>query len=80
MPGKRLHLVTDWSVEHALWLLESFNGLGYRNGSARIHSPYLWAGTSHYVRGKYVRDHVFSKTAVSKQAGCGGLIKLLSEK
>ncbi len=80
MPGKRLHLVNDWSVEHALWLLESFNGLGYRiNSKAGIHSPYLWAGTNHYTKGKFVRDGVYSSTAISKQAGCGGLIKLLME-
>lgn len=76
MPGKEFHLVDDWSIPHALWLLEGFNGHGYRM-YRKIHSPYLWAGTQHYTSGKYVQDGVYSATAVSKQAGCAGLIKLL---
>lgn len=76
MPGKRFHLVTDWSVEHALWLLEGFNGYGYRLYRG-INSPYLWAGTNHYSKGKYVADGVYSAEAVSQQAGVAGLMKIL---
>lgn len=80
MPGKAFDKIDDWSIAHALWLLESFNGHGYRLlRSGRIHSPYLWAGTSHYTRGKFVRDRVYDASAISKQAGCAGLIKLLME-
>lgn len=47
--------------------LEKFNGFGYRGKG--IHSPYLWAGTNHYLRGKYVADRKFSPTAVDQQLG-----------
>jgi len=76
MPGKRFHLNADWSVARSLWLLESFNGHGYRLYRG-IHSPYLWAGTNHYTKGKYIRDGEYDKNAVSKQAGVAGLLKLL---
>jgi lysozyme family protein len=79
MPGKRLHQVSDWSIPHALWLLESFNGFGYRL-YRHMPSPYLWAGTNHYMRGKYVADGKWSSTAVSKQAGCAGLLMALDIK
>jgi lysozyme family protein len=76
MPGKAFDEVDDWSLPHALWLLEGFNGRGYRLYRG-IHSPYLWAGTSHYTKGKYVADGKWNSEAVSKQAGCAGLIKIL---
>jgi lysozyme family protein len=78
MPGKEFDKVKDWSMPHALWLLEKFNGHGYRLYRG-IHTPYIWAGTNHYTRGKYVKDGVYSSTAVSKQAGCAGLIRILTE-
>jgi len=76
MPGKEYQFVQDWSIPHALWLLEGFNGHGYRMYRG-INSPYLWAGTGHYTKGKYVSDGKYSDSAVSKQPGCAGLIKLL---
>lgn len=72
MPGKRYDRVTDWSMPHALWLLEKYNGLGYRLHHA-MPSPYLWAGTNNYTRGKYVADGVWDPKAVSRQAGCAGV-------
>ena len=76
MPGKEFQFVKDWSIPHALWLLEGFNGHGYRLYHG-INSPYLWAGTRHYTTGKYVSDGKYDASAVSKQPGCAGLIKLL---
>lgn len=62
----------DWSVGGTLALLEKYNGLGYANMG--LPSPYIWSGTDQYVKGKYVRDHVFDENAVDKQLGCAGLI------
>lgn len=76
MPGKAYHKENDWSMPAILWRLEGFNGYGYRLYRG-IHTPYLWAGTSHYTSGKYVSDGVWSSTAVSKQAGAAGVIRLL---
>jgi lysozyme family protein len=74
---KKLDEVLDWSMPHALWLLEKYNGHGYRLYRG-IHSPYLWAGTNHYKAGKYTSDGKYDAAAVSKQAGCAGLIKILT--
>lgn len=63
----------DWTIGGALTMLEKYNGLGYyRKG---IPSPYIWAGTNQYSRGKYVSDGVFSATTVDTQLGVAGLLK-----
>lgn len=65
----------DWSIGGALAKLEEYNGLGYyRKG---IPSPYIWAGTDQYVKGKYVADGVFDPNHVDKQLGCAGLLKFM---
>lgn len=46
---------------------EAYNGLGYHNRE-RV-SPYVYSGTDAYESGKYVRDGVFSNSAVDKQLG-----------
>lgn len=75
---KGFHKVTDWSMEHMLYMLERYNGWGYRK--YRTHqSPYLWSGTNHYVRGKYVADGKYSPTAVSQQMGAAPVLKVLME-
>jgi lysozyme family protein len=71
---KRLEQRTDWSVEGIAFVLEGYNGWGYRDHHPHIKSPYLWSGTTNYTRGKYVADGVFSETAVSAQ--CGGMALL----
>lgn len=76
----------DWSIGGLLTLLEQYNGTGYASGPvakkngvviARYppqESPYIWAGTDQYQKGKYVADGVFDPDAVDKQLGCAGLI------
>lgn len=66
----------DWSAGNALTMLEKYNGLGYANKG--IPSPYIWAGTNQYVRGKYVADGVFDANAVDTQLGCAGLLKSMN--
>jgi lysozyme family protein len=62
----------DWSPGGTMTLLERYNGLGYaRRG---LPSPYVWAGTDQYVRGKYVADGRFDATVVDRQHGCACLI------
>lgn len=65
----------DWSVGGALTMFEKYNGLGY--AQMGIPSPYVWAGTDQYVRGKYIADGKFSATAVDRQLGCAGIVKFL---
>ena len=66
----------DWSVAGVAYILERYNGFGYRRRTPPVPSPYLWSFTTVYVSGKYVADHTWSDTAVSKQ--CGGMALLLA--
>lgn len=60
-------------MQAALDKMESFNGFGYR--ARGINAPYLWSGTTIYHGGKYVRDGVFSRTALDAQLGCAAILK-----
>jgi lysozyme family protein len=66
------HQVTDWSVPHMLWLLERYNGMGYRMRG--VPTPYLWSFPNLYEKGKFVQDGHFDPEAVSKQ--CGAVLML----
>lgn len=74
----------DWSIEGTLTLMEQYNGLGYFNGPVANKvrypsqpSPYVWAGTDQYRKGKYVADGVYDPNVVDKQLGVAGLIRCL---
>ena len=78
MPGKEFDKIKDWSVERIAYVLELYNGWGYRL-YRKIHSPYLWSFTNGYTCGKYVQDGVWSATAVSAQVGGMAVLKALIE-
>lgn len=65
----------DWTPGGALAMLEKYNGLGYANKG--LPSPYLWAGTDQYIKGKYTSDGVFDPNAVDQQLGCAGILKFM---
>lgn len=65
----------DWTPGGALTMLEKYNGLGYFNRG--LPSPYVWAGTDQYTKGKFVADGVFDPNAVDAQLGCAGLLKFM---
>jgi lysozyme family protein/peptidoglycan hydrolase-like protein with peptidoglycan-binding domain len=64
----KLDQVPQWTLERVAFQLEKYNGFRSRT-EHHINTPYLWSGTNHYDRGKFVRDNVWSDTAVSKQVG-----------
>lgn len=68
----------DWSLPATLWVLERYNGFGYRPRG--IPTPYLWSFSNHYTKGKYVADGRFSPTAVSAQCGAAVLLKRMAER
>jgi lysozyme family protein len=72
---KGLHKIADWSIERALYEFERFNGFGYH--WKRQPSPYVWAGTTFYKSGKYVRDGVYDPSHVDTQMGCAAVCKSL---
>jgi lysozyme family protein len=72
---KALHKNTDWSIPHILFLLEGFNGYGYRQYHHDVLSPYLWSMTNHYKIGKYDYDGHFNPSLVSQQMGAAAILK-----
>lgn len=77
---QRLDTWGDWSIPGILYKIEEYNGWGYRNRHPEVLSPYLWSGSNHYIRGKYVADGRWSDTAVSSQIGAAVIIRRLVEK
>jgi lysozyme family protein len=69
----------DWSLAGTLFMLERYNGVGYRLYHPSVLSPYLWSYSTHYVAGKYASDGVWSPTLVSKQTGAAVLLRRLAE-
>ncbi|MBK8467842.1 MAG: hypothetical protein IPL32_18680 [Chloracidobacterium sp.] len=74
---KNMQSIKDWSIERISFELERYNGCGYRNYHKEVLTPYLWSGTTHYARGKYVADGKWSTAAVSEQSGAMPLLKTL---
>lgn len=70
---KKLDQVTDWSLPHMLYLLEGYNGFGYRRRG--LPTPYLWSFSNVYEKGKFVADGKFDPEAVSKQCGAALMLK-----
>jgi lysozyme family protein len=64
---------TDWSIGGALTLLEEYNGLGY--AELGLPSPYIWASTDQYVKGKYIADGHFDPDVVDTQLGCAAILQ-----
>ena len=62
----------DWTFGGAMTLLEQYNGLGYANRN--LPSPYIWASTNQYVKGKFIADHVFDPDRVDSQLGCAAML------
>ena len=67
-----LNLWRDWSVPGTLFVLERYNGFGYRPRG--INSPYLWSFSNQYTKGKYVADGKYSASTVSEQCGAAVLL------
>ncbi len=72
-----LNRVTDWRLEKVLYYLEAFNGAGYDVRGKP--SPYLWAGTNNYTKGKFVADGRYSANAIDRQPGCAAILKLIMD-
>jgi lysozyme family protein len=67
----------DWSIGGLLTACEEYNGLGYYLHS--IPSPYVWASTDQYHRGKYIADGHFDPNAIDHQLGCAALLKAMQK-
>lgn len=67
--------IKDWSIARCLFSAEVYNGPGYRLHG--VPSPYVWAGTNQYVRGKYDVDGHFVASLVDQQLGVAVMIQAL---
>lgn len=66
---KHVEKIPHWTIALCLKFAELYNGTGYLNKHPDVNSPYLWACTNLYTKGKYVADGKFDKEAISKQVG-----------
>ncbi len=66
---------SDWTLERTLYRLEAYNGFGYRR--IGVPTPYLWAYSNHYDRGKFVADGKWNAKARSQQCGAAVLLKAI---
>jgi len=57
----------NWYWETGCYEEEGFNGWGYR--ARGVHTPYLWAGTNIYTKGKYTSDRGYDPNVVDEQLG-----------
>jgi lysozyme family protein len=74
---ERLDKVPEWSLTSALFNWHRYNGINNEYKKREIPTPYLWSGSQHYRKGKYVADRKFDPEAVSKQAGAAVILKAL---
>jgi lysozyme family protein len=74
---EKLDLVTNWSLPNVLFQWHRYNGIANKYKELSIPTPYLWSGSQHYVKGKYVSDHTFDPDAVSKQVGAAVILRAL---
>jgi lysozyme family protein len=70
---------SNWTIAGIAYVLERYNGFGYRLNHPQVKSPYLWSFTTIYTAGRYVADGVFSNTSVSRQCGGMALLKRMIE-
>ncbi|WP_321338764.1 peptidoglycan-binding protein [uncultured Cohaesibacter sp.] len=73
----RLLGVSDWSLKSVLYHWHRYNGINNAYKRNNIPTPYLWSGSQHYRKGKYVADGKFDPNAVSHQVGAAVLLRAL---
>jgi lysozyme family protein len=74
---ERLDRVTDWSLPNVLFNWHRYNGINNEYKRRGIPTPYLWSGSTHYKKGKYVADGKFDAEFVSRQLGAAVILKAL---
>jgi len=75
--GTPLSSIDPNNIETYYDYAEHYNGMGYHNKG--LPSPYVWAGTSNYEKGKYVADGQFDPNHVDQQLGVAVMLRTLLE-
>lgn len=69
---------TDFSKQGSFYkFAEAYNGLGYQKRGQP--SPYVYAGTSGYQKGKFVADGKYNPNYVDQQLGVAAMTQLLGQ-
>lgn len=69
--------ITDWPLRTVLYRWHCYNGINNEYTRRGIPTPYLWSGSQHYTKGKYVADHVFDPEKPSGQVGAAVILRSL---
>ena len=80
LKNRAVDRATDWTIPGFLYQLEAYNGFGYRLSHPEVLSPYLWAMSNKYTKGKYTADGVFDPNAVSNQEGGALVLRRMAER
>ena len=80
MEHQKLTKIARWPLVIALFQWHRYNGVENEYKRRGIPTPYLWSGSQHYSKGKYVRDGVFDSEAVSQQVGAAVLLRILVDR
>ena len=75
--GSDLSTIDPDDLETYYNYAEHYNGMGYANKG--LPSPYVWAGTDKYEKGKYVADGQFDPNYVDQQLGVAVMLRALLE-
>lgn len=75
--GTSLSSIDPNNIETYYDYAEHYNGMGYANRG--LPSPYVWAGTDNYEKGKYVADGKFDANYVDQQLGVAVMLRTLLE-
>lgn len=76
----RMERVQWGDLGKALYACEAYNGTGYLRYHPDVPTPYLWSGTTLYVRGKYTVDGKWDRMAVSQQIGVAAIWKRMIQR
>ena len=70
----------DWSLPGILFKLEGHDTWAYRLHRPEVNSPYLWCGSKHYDRGRFIAEDTWSDTAVANRCGGAVLLRRMAER
>ena len=70
----------DWSLPGVLFKLEGYDTWAYRLHRPEVNSPYLWCGSNHYERGRFIAEDTWSDTAVASRCGGAVLLRRMAER
>lgn len=77
--------IVIWDISHVLYFCENFHQYNYRKGQGREvtpvgRSPYLWAMTNQYKKGRFHDDGKFDSNAVYSSVGVAAILKMIENR